>query len=50
MDNNKTALAVTTVLWVVLEVFWVVVSSQVAATVMPVETTRVVPWVLSEGC
>jgi hypothetical protein len=50
MGNNKTALAVITVLWVVLEVSWVVVSSQVAATVMPVETTRVVPWVLLEGC
>jgi hypothetical protein len=50
MDSNKTALAVTTVLWVVSEVSWVVVSSQVVATVMPVQTIRVVPWVLLVVC
>jgi hypothetical protein len=49
MDNNQTAVVVTTVLWVVSEVFWVA-SSQVVATVMLVDTAKVVPWVLSVAC
>jgi len=39
----------TTVLWVVLEAFWVV-NSQTEATIMLVDTAKAVPWVLSVAC